>query len=120
MWAIVCNILFTFHPADISDFELSTERRAEDRQEWEAYKAEKEQETAALRHAAEEQKRREEEEEVARMRQQAVHKAQPVRKFKPVHVKPSDKPVTLPCTPKFSDRIRHYREKNDWVKTVFM
>merc|ERR1719233_112187 len=31
----------------------------------------------------------------------AVHKAQPIRNYKPVEVKPSEKPLTLPSSPKF-------------------
>lgn len=58
-----------------------------------------------------ERKRRLEEEEenreVARLRQQTVHKAQPVHRFKNVVIQPSDKPLTMAESPKFSDRRRN-------------
>ncbi|XP_053281814.1 targeting protein for Xklp2-B isoform X2 [Pleuronectes platessa] len=46
------------------------------------------------------------EEEITRLRQEQVCKAQPIRHYKPVEVKKSDVPLTVPHTPKFSDRFR--------------
>ncbi|XP_034551521.1 targeting protein for Xklp2 isoform X2 [Notolabrus celidotus] len=87
-------------------FELSTERRARERQEYEQLACEKE----ALRALMEEEQRREEEqrekEEVARMRHEQVHKAQPIRHYKPVALKKSELPLTIPHSPNFSDRFR--------------
>ncbi|XP_040918232.1 targeting protein for Xklp2 isoform X2 [Toxotes jaculatrix] len=87
-------------------FELSTERRARERQEYERLASEKE----ALRALMEEEQRREEEqkekEEIARLRQEQVHKAQPIRHYKPVAVKKSEIPLTVPQSPNFSDRFR--------------
>ncbi|KAM9751139.1 LOW QUALITY PROTEIN: targeting protein for Xklp2 [Menidia menidia] len=87
-------------------FQLATERRAREWSEYERQAAEKE----ALRAKMEAQQRREEEErerqEVARLRQEQVHKAQPVRHYKPVSVKKSEVPLTVPESPNFSDRFR--------------
>ncbi|XP_036961315.1 targeting protein for Xklp2 isoform X1 [Acanthopagrus latus] len=87
-------------------FELSTERRARERQEYERLASEKE----ALRTFMEEEQRREEEqrkkEEISRMRQEQVHKAQPIRHYKPVALKKSEVPLTIPQSPNFSDRFR--------------
>ncbi|KAM6982044.1 targeting protein for Xklp2 [Tautogolabrus adspersus] len=87
-------------------FELSTERRARERQEYERLASEKE----ALRALMEEEQRREEEqrekEEVSRMRHDQVHKAQPIRHYKPVALKKSEVPLTVPHSPNFSDRFR--------------
>ncbi|CAJ1055232.1 targeting protein for Xklp2 isoform X2 [Xyrichtys novacula] len=87
-------------------FELSTERRARERQEYERQASEKE----ALRALMEEDQRREEEqrekEEIARLRQEQVHKAQPIRHYKPVALKKSEVPLTVPQSPNFSDRFR--------------
>ncbi|XP_070695731.1 targeting protein for Xklp2 [Pempheris klunzingeri] len=87
-------------------FELSTERRARERQEFERLAAEKE----ALRMLMEEEQRREEgqreKEEIARLRQEQVHKAQPIRHYKPVALKKSEVPLTVPHSPNFSDRFR--------------
>ncbi|XP_038577520.1 targeting protein for Xklp2 isoform X2 [Micropterus salmoides] len=90
----------------VEAFELSTERRARERQELEQLASEKE----ALRAMMEEQQRREEvqkeREEIARLRQEQVHKAQPIRHYKPVAVKKSEVPLTIPHSPNFSDRFR--------------
>uniref|UniRef100_A0A6D2W6Y1 TPX2 microtubule nucleation factor n=1 Tax=Takifugu rubripes TaxID=31033 RepID=A0A6D2W6Y1_TAKRU len=87
-------------------FELSTERRARDRQEYERTAMEKE----AIRAMMEEEHKREEEqrekEEIARLRQEQVHKAQPVKHYKPVSLKKSEVPLTVPQSPNFSDRFR--------------
>ncbi|XP_034447302.1 targeting protein for Xklp2-like isoform X2 [Hippoglossus hippoglossus] len=92
--------------AAVENFELSTERRARERQEYERLVSEKE----ALSELMEEEQRQEEEqqqkEEITRLRQEQVHKAQPVKHYKPVLVKKSDVPLTVPHTPKFSDRFR--------------
>ncbi|XP_040049074.2 targeting protein for Xklp2 isoform X1 [Gasterosteus aculeatus] len=90
----------------VEAFELSTERRALERQEFEQQAAEKE----ALRMRMEEEQRREQEqkekEEITRMRQEQVHSAQPIRHYKPVAVKKSEVPLTVPHSPNFSDRFR--------------
>ncbi|XP_059910679.1 targeting protein for Xklp2 isoform X1 [Gadus macrocephalus] len=95
----------TNHSAVPEAFQLSTERRAVERQEFERAAVEKE----ALRARMEEEQRRLEEvrevEEVARMRHEQVHKAQPVRKYKPVEVRKCDTALTVPQSPKFSDRF---------------
>uniref|UniRef100_A0A3Q4GS98 TPX2 microtubule nucleation factor n=1 Tax=Neolamprologus brichardi TaxID=32507 RepID=A0A3Q4GS98_NEOBR len=90
----------------VEAFELATERRAREWQEYERVTSEKE----VLRAHMEAEQRREEEqrqkEEVARLRQEQVHKAQPIRHYKPVAVKKSEVPLTVPESPNFSDRFR--------------
>ncbi|XP_066527799.1 targeting protein for Xklp2 isoform X2 [Hoplias malabaricus] len=87
-------------------FQLSTERRAKERLEFERALKEKE----ALKVQMEEQLAREKEEhekeEIARLRQEQVHKAQPVRRYKPVELKHSEATLTVPQSPNFSDRFR--------------
>ncbi|KAK7884491.1 hypothetical protein WMY93_027614 [Mugilogobius chulae] len=89
-----------------SSFQLLTERRARERQEFDRALSEKE----ALRALMEEQRRKEEEErereEIARMRQEQVHKAQPIKHYRCVKVKKSEMPLTVPQSPNFSDRFR--------------
>ncbi|XP_029013201.1 targeting protein for Xklp2 isoform X2 [Betta splendens] len=90
----------------VEAFELSTERRARERQEFERLASEKE----ARRALMEEEQRRDEEEKekeaIARLRQEQVHKAQPIRHYKPVAVKKSEIALTVPQSPNFSDRFR--------------
>ncbi|KAM9444987.1 targeting protein for Xklp2 isoform 2-T2 [Clarias gariepinus] len=87
-------------------FQLSTERRAKERLEFEQALKEKE----SLRAQMEEQRAREQEErekeEIARLRQEQVHKAQPIRRYKPVELKHSEMSLTVPQSPNFSDRFR--------------
>ena len=51
-------------------------------------------------------KEAEEREEYERQRREAVHKAQPVKQYKPVLLKRSDKPLTEPMTPDFKTDTR--------------
>ncbi|XP_038014543.1 targeting protein for Xklp2 isoform X1 [Motacilla alba alba] len=87
-------------------FELATERRAKERQEFEKRLADAE----ALREKYEEQIRQQQEErekeEVAKLRQEMVHKANPIRKYRSLEVKTSHQPLTVPKSPNFSDRFR--------------
>ncbi|NXV90937.1 TPX2B protein, partial [Calonectris borealis] len=87
-------------------FELATEKRAKERQEFEKRLADIE----AIRERHQEQVRQRQEarekEEVAKLRQELVHKANPIRKYRSVEVKPSDQPLTMPKSPNFSDRFR--------------
>ncbi|XP_027868677.1 targeting protein for Xklp2 isoform X1 [Xiphophorus couchianus] len=92
--------------AAVEPFQLATERRAQEWQEYERLIGEKE----VLRARMEAEQRLEEEqrerEEIARLRQEQVHKAQPIRHYKPVAVKKSDAPLTVPESPNFSKRFR--------------
>uniref|UniRef100_A0A8D0HVC5 TPX2 microtubule nucleation factor n=1 Tax=Sphenodon punctatus TaxID=8508 RepID=A0A8D0HVC5_SPHPU len=69
-------------------FELATERRARERQEFEQRLAEQEASSCSLFLSLQ------------------VHKANPIRKYRSVEVKPSDQPLTMPKSPNFSDRFR--------------
>ncbi|KFP19424.1 Targeting protein for Xklp2-B, partial [Egretta garzetta] len=88
------------------NFELATEKRAKERQEFEKRLADIE----AIKEKHQEQVRQQQEErekeEVAKLRQELVHKANPIRRYRSVEVKPSDQPLTTPKSPNFSDRFR--------------
>jgi len=91
------------------NIQLHTDRRALQRQQFEQKKAEKEEEIAGLKQMMEMKKKEEEEAEIAKMRKDAVHKAQPMPKFKsvPLNLKvSSSKPVTNPQSPKFTKLTR--------------
>ncbi|NXJ83216.1 TPX2B protein, partial [Trogon melanurus] len=87
-------------------FELATEKRAKERQEFEKRLVD----IGAIKERHQEQIRQQQEErekeELAKLRQELVHKANPVRKYRSVEVKPSDQPLTMPKSPNFSDRFR--------------
>jgi len=92
--------------AEIRDVQLNTDRRAETRLEWEKWKHEKEMDAVLERCARDKQRRDAEVSEVARARAQAVHKAQPVRHYRWVDIHPSSQILTMPESPKFSERLR--------------
>ncbi|XP_078606623.1 targeting protein for Xklp2 homolog isoform X1 [Branchiostoma floridae x Branchiostoma japonicum] len=91
---------------DVSEFDLNTVRRAEQRQEFEMQKKMKEEEMEALRQQQEAERREQEQVEIARLRKELVHKANPIRHGRPLEIQPSNKPLTNPQTPNFSDRRR--------------
>ncbi|XP_032897868.1 targeting protein for Xklp2 [Amblyraja radiata] len=87
-------------------FELATEKRAKERMEFEMRKSD----DKAMREKFQQEKKKEAEnndkDETSRLRQELVHKANPVRHYKTVDIKPSDKPLTVAHTPHFSERFR--------------
>jgi len=87
--------------SEISNFTLHSDRRAEERHAFDLKLKQKEAEIEGAKREQEERRKREEEEEIAELRKAAVHKAQPIRAYKPIEVKPSEKPLTLPHSPKF-------------------
>ncbi|XP_075756979.1 targeting protein for Xklp2 isoform X2 [Pelodiscus sinensis] len=87
-------------------FELATEKRAKDRQEFEKHLAKLETERERLQKKAQQQEAEQEKKELAKLRQELVHKANPVRKYRSQDTKPSDRPLTMPKSPNFSDRFR--------------
>ncbi|XP_063003519.1 targeting protein for Xklp2 [Elgaria multicarinata webbii] len=87
-------------------FELATERRARERREFENRLAELEAEKVRLEEAtrlAEEERARA---ELATLREELVHKANPIRKYSNVELKPSEQSLTVPKSPNFSDRFQ--------------
>ncbi|NWI49121.1 TPX2 protein, partial [Calyptomena viridis] len=88
------------------NFELATERRAKERQEFEKRLARVEAMKERYQEEIRQQQEEREKEEVAKLRQEMVHKANPIRKYRNVEVKSSDQPLTIPKSPNFSDRFR--------------
>ncbi|XP_042321815.1 targeting protein for Xklp2 isoform X2 [Sceloporus undulatus] len=87
-------------------FELATERRARERQEYEKCLAELEAKKAQQQEAARRIEEEQEKRELARLRDELVHKANPIRKYHNVEIKPSEHPLTVPKSPNFSDRFQ--------------
>ncbi|NXE83818.1 TPX2 protein, partial [Cochlearius cochlearius] len=88
------------------NFELATEKRAKERQEFEKQLADIEAIKERHQEQVRQQQEKREKEEVAKLRQELVHKANPIRRYRSVEVKPSDQPLTMPRSPNFSDRFR--------------
>lgn len=80
---------------------LHTEMRAMKRSEYDQQMREKERMAQQMRAQIEAQKAQQEHEELTRMRSQSVVKAQPLRYYKPIDIKPSEQPLTAPRSPNF-------------------
>ncbi|OXB78533.1 UNVERIFIED_CONTAM: hypothetical protein H355_013258 [Colinus virginianus] len=87
-------------------FELATEKRAKERQEFEKRLASLEARKEKLQEQVRQREEEREKEEIAKLRQELVHKANPIRRYRSVEVKPSEQPLTMPKSPNFSDRFR--------------
>ena len=90
----------------MSDFELNSDRRAVQREEFEMRKKEREAELEGHRRQREQRQKEEEEVAIAKLRAEMVHRPNPIRRYNPVVVKPSEKPLTEAESPHFSDRLR--------------
>ncbi|XP_046842645.1 targeting protein for Xklp2-like isoform X2 [Xenia sp. Carnegie-2017] len=91
---------------EVSEFTLNTNSRAERHEELEMNKKEREQIDEELRRERDAQREKEEQEALVKLRQQLVHKAQPIHKYKNVKIKPSDKPLTEAQSPVWSEMKR--------------
>ncbi|XP_049775313.1 targeting protein for Xklp2 homolog isoform X2 [Schistocerca cancellata] len=78
---------------------LNTDIRSKERERFEMKIKEKEMLMEEYRRQLKEEQEREEEEEKARLRREAIHKAQPISKYAPVVVAKSTKELTVPESP---------------------
>ena len=83
-------------------FKLSTEKRAEERKVIDLRRKENEIRQERMRQAELERRRRESEEELIRYRQSLIHKAQPIKQFRKMEIKRSEKMLTLPESPQLT------------------
>lgn len=91
---------------EVSDFELNLERRAVQRDDFEMHKKAREAELEGMRRQRDQREKEEEEAAIAKLRAELVHKPNPVRRYNPVIIKASDKPLTEAESPHFSERLR--------------
>ena len=90
---------------DVKPFHLATDERAERWAQLERERAERELETDAIKEARRREIEEKAKEEEEKLRQQTVHKANPVRHYKNIVIAPSDKPLTEAQSPHFSTRF---------------
>lgn len=88
--------------SELSNFTLHSDRRAEDREKYEKERLKREIDLDQARREGEQRRKHEENEQVSRMRKQAVHKAQPIKEYKGIQIRPSEKPLTNPVSPRIS------------------
>lgn len=85
---------------------LNSDIRAKDRAKFDDWIHEKERYAEMENKRSQKEKEAEDEEQLKQLRQDAVHKANPVRNYKPVEIQKSVKPLTEPQTPKFECKKR--------------
>ncbi|XP_050422631.1 uncharacterized protein LOC126834612 isoform X3 [Adelges cooleyi] len=83
---------------------LNTERRAKEWMVFEQEIKEKFSHYEEMSKARQEEFKRQEMQSLKNLRQQTVHKPIPIKKYKPVMIRKSEKPVTVPHSPRFSIR----------------
>lgn len=76
------------------------------REAFEMSKKAKQDEQDNIRRQIELMKQTDEKAELDRLRREAVHKANPVKHYKSVAIKPSGKPLTAPMSPQFKTDTR--------------
>lgn len=81
--------------------ELNSEKRAEERQEYERRKRELEAQNKVLEEEINKRRQEEERLELIRLRQETVMKSGPIKSYKPINIKPSNKALTEPFSPRF-------------------
>ncbi|KAI9101159.1 hypothetical protein DFS34DRAFT_459004 [Phlyctochytrium arcticum] len=98
---------------NVSDVVLNTDLRAEERKAFEDALRQKEAMEQELRETMRKERELREMEEIKKLREQQVHKAQPVlyNKLKPVQIKPSNKKLTEPESPYFAEKRRRAAPK---------
>ena len=120
-------------PVRPRELNLHTDIRSEERQKFDQQIRDKEAEMEAAKQQVsyttafierflklsfivlQEMERREQEEmmDAQKQRELTVHKAAPVRNYKPITIQPSERPVTDPSTPNFS--MRRTRHRSSWI-----
>lgn len=95
-----------FSSAVNTDIELYTERRAVERDEYENIRKAKEVEIEGQKHLREKRQAEEDQDAIAKLRNEMVHKANPVKHYRAVQVLGSRKPLTEAASPQFSTRFR--------------
>ena len=86
---------------EVSNIVLRTEVRSEQRAKFEAERQEKEQQREQENRERQALVEAREAKEVAMFRRSLIHKAQQIRHYAPVVIKPSIQPLTHPESPKF-------------------
>lgn len=81
--------------------ELASERRAEERLEYEMRKKEIEEQNRIVEEQIRKNKEEQDRLELIRLRQETVIKPAPIKTYKPIEIKPSSKPPTVPMSPSF-------------------
>ena len=91
---------------EVCEFKLSTEERSRKRGSYERKKREMQRRKEDEIQQSLEELEIENAKATALLRKQTVHKANPIRRFEDVEITPSDRPLTIPESPKFETNRR--------------
>ncbi|XP_064610815.1 targeting protein for Xklp2-A-like [Liolophura sinensis] len=97
---------------DITEFRLNTELRAKARENYEQCKKDRQMYMDACQREQEMRRMDEEKAAISQMRQEMVHRANPIRHYKAVEIQACTKPITQPLTPKLCT-ARRLRSNTD-------
>lgn len=90
----------------IEEFTMNSDKRAKEREIYEMHKAERELEEEDIRRQLQKEKDEEEKINLKILRKQLVHKPNPIRKYRSVEIKHSDKELTNPQSPEWQSKKR--------------
>lgn len=88
------------------NIQLNSERRAEERQQYEEEQRRFEAERARQIEIEQKKKHIQDQLELMRLRKETVFKPAPVRNYKPLNIQKSSKPLTAPKSPVFRSGIK--------------
>lgn len=88
------------------EFAMNCDKRAKEREVYEMHKEQREQEEEEARKELERIKEDEEKVYIRELRKQLVHKPNPIRKYRAVEIKHSDKELTDPRSPEWQSKKR--------------
>ncbi len=89
------------------DIFLHTEARAAKRGEFDQAIKEKERLADQIKQELEAERLRRDQEEIQQLRIKSNFKAQPIKQYKPIEIKPSERPLTVPKSPNLSSKAHH-------------
>lgn len=90
----------------IEEFSMNSDKRAKEREVYEMHKAERDQEEEELRKQIEREREEEEKIYLKNLRKQLVHKPNPIRKYRPIEIKQSEKELTNAQSPQWHSKKR--------------
>ena len=90
----------------IEEFTLNSDKRAKEREIYEMHKTQRDLEEEEARIQLEKLREEEEKIHIKQLRKQLVHKPNPIRKYRAVEIKQSDKELTDPRSPEWQSKKR--------------
>ena len=90
----------------IEEFSMNCDKRAKEREEYEMHKTEREIEEEEARRQLEKEREEEERIFIKQLRKQLVHKPNPIRKYRTLEIKQSEKELTDPHSPEWQSKKR--------------